>query len=152
MVIHPNAPSRTRDHLADPTLLPPRILLAEDDFEMRALLSTDLRSAGYSVVECSDGSSLLGRLAASSPIWEVGVDLVVSDVVLPTLTGLEVLERFRSWDPFTPFIILTAFGSAAIRRAATRLGAVAVLDKPFEAKELLQLVRDSVGPASRTLS
>lgn len=151
MAAHPGSPRRNSDLLADPALLPPRILLAEDDGEMRALVSSDLRLAGYSVVECGDGPALLRRLATANDTCEIGVDLVISDVVLPGLSGLEALEQLRSVDPFTPFIILTAFGGAAVRQTANRLGAIAVLDKPFEAGDLLRLVKDSVGPASRRL-
>ena len=133
----------------DPALLSPRILLAEDDPEMRALVSGDLRRVGYGVVECADGPALLRRLAFVNPSDEVGIDLVVSDVIMPGLTGLEVLERLRRADPFTPFIIVTAFGSAEIRLEAIRMGAIAVLDKPFESKDLLHLIEDVVGKPPR---
>lgn len=142
-------PRRPGDYLSDPELLPPRILLAEDDAEMRALVSGDLRRAGYSVVECADGAALLQRLDGVGPAQGLGVDLVVSDVRMPELTGLEVLERLRAADPFTPYIVLTAFGTAETRRAAERLGAIAVLDKPFEIKALLRLVEDAIGAPSR---
>ncbi len=141
---------RSSDYLADPELLPPRILLAEDDAEMRALVSDDLRRAGYSVVECADGAALLRRLDSANRTQGLGVDLVVSDVRMPELTGLEVLERLRGADPFTPYIVVTAFGSAETRRAAARLGAIAVLDKPFDIKDLLRLVEDAIGAPSRT--
>lgn len=145
-----HAPRRSADYLADPELFPPRILLAEDDAEMRALVSDDLRRAGYSVVECADGAALLRRLDSATCTQEgLGVDLVVADVFMPKSTGLEVLERLRGADPFTPYVVITAFGSAETRRAAARLGAVAVLDKPFEIKDLLLLVEDAVGSASR---
>jgi CheY-like chemotaxis protein len=142
-------PRRSSDYLADPELLPPRILLAEDDAEMRALVSHDLRRAGYGVVECADGAALLRRLDSASGMQGVGVDLVVADVRMPELTGLEVLERLRDADPFTPYIVVTAFGSKETRRVAGRLGAIAVLDKPFEIKDLLRLVEDVIGAPSR---
>lgn len=142
-------PRRTSDYLADPEFLPPRILLAEDDAELRALVSDDLRRAGYGVVECSDGAALLWRLDSANRAEGLGVDLVVADVCMPELTGLEVLERVRSADPFTPYIVVTAFGSAETRRSAARLGAIAVLDKPFEIKDLLLLVEDAIGAPSR---
>jgi CheY-like chemotaxis protein len=145
-----HAPRRSADYLADPELLPPRILLAEDDAEMRALVSGDLRRAGYGVVECADGAALLRRLESGSGAQGMGVDLVVADLRMPELTGLEVLERLRGADPFMPFIVVTAFGSENTRRAAARLGAMAVLDKPFEIADLLHLVEGAVGAASRT--
>lgn len=138
-------PLRENDPLADPALRPPRILFAEDDREMRGLVSDDLRRAGYAVVECADGGALLRRLLSDARKDAAGIDLVVADVRMPELTGLEVLECLRDADPFTPFIIVTAFGDAPTRREAARLGAVAVLDKPFEIRALLRLVEDSVG-------
>ena len=140
---------RTSEYLADPELSPPRILLADDDADMRELVSGNLRDAGYGVVECADGAALLQRLDAPQPSQWLGVDLVVADVFMPGLTGLEVLERLRDADPFTPYIVITAFGSAETRRIASRLGALAVLDKPFEIKALLLLVEDAVGAPSR---
>ena len=142
---------RSSDYLADPELLPPRILLAEDDAEMRALVSGDLRRAGYSVVECADGAALLRRLDAENRTEGHSVDLVVADVRMPELSGLDVLERLRAADPFTPYIIVTAFGSADTRRAAVRLGAIAMLDKPFEIDDLLHLVEDAIGAPARML-
>jgi len=142
-------PRRANDYLLDPELLPPRILLAEDDAEMRALVSGDLRRAGYGVVECADGAALLRRLNGVLGTEGLGVDLVVADVRMPGLTGLEVLERLRGADPFTPYIVVTAFGSRETRLAAARLGAIAVLDKPFEIRDLLRLVEDTIGAPSR---
>ena len=141
-------PRRPSDYLEDPGLLPPRILLAEDDADMRALVSGDLRRAGYSVVECADGAARLRRFDSANRTQGLSVDLVVADVRMPHLTGLEVLERVRRADPFTPYIVVTAFGSAETRRAAARLGALTVLDKPFEIKDLLRLVEDAIGAPS----
>jgi CheY-like chemotaxis protein len=146
-----HAERRSGDYLADPELLPPRILLAEDDAEMRALVSGDLRRAGYGVVECADGAALLRKLEAGTRTEGLGVDVVVADVRMPELTGLEVLERLRSADPFMPYIVVTAFGSTETRRAAARLGAMAVLDKPFEIGDLLRLVDDAIGVQRRML-
>ena len=147
--MHAHEPRRTRDYLADSEVLLPRILLAEDDAEMRALVSGDLRRAGYSVVECADGAALLRRLDSRNLTRSLGVDLVVADVRMPELTGLEVLECLRGADPFTPYIVVTAFGNAETQRAAARLGAIAVLDKPFEIQDLLRLVEDAIGAPSQ---
>lgn len=141
-------PRRSSDYLADPELVPPRILLAEDDAEMRALVSGVLRGAGYGVVECTNGAALLRRLDSANRTDGLSVDLVVADVYMPELTGLEVLECLRDADPFTPYIVVTAFGSPETRHVAARLGAIAVLDKPFEIEDLLRLVEDAIGAAS----
>ncbi len=148
MLVHESR--RSGDHLADLEFIPPRILLAEDDAEMRALVSEDLRGAGYGVVECADGAALLRRLDCGRRTeGGADVDLVVADVRMPKLTGLDVLERLRSADPFTPYIGVTAFGSPEIRQAAARLGAIAVLEKPFEIRELLHLVAEAIGTSPR---
>jgi CheY-like chemotaxis protein len=136
---------RAGDYLSNPELQPPRILLAEDDPEMRALVSGDLRRAGYGVVECADGAALLRRLESTSAKEGLGVELVIADLRMPELTGLEVLERLRGVDPFTPYILVTAFGSEETRRAAGRLGAATVLDKPFETRALLHVVEEAIG-------
>lgn len=143
------AKHRSIDHLDSPDLLPPRILLAEDDAEMRALVSRDLRRAGFSVVECANGRALLRRIECGDPTQQgVGFDLVVADVRMPALTGLEVLERLRRADPFTPVVIVTAFASPETRCSALSLGALAVLDKPFETRDLLRLIEDAIGSHS----
>ena len=141
-------PHSLADYLADPDILPPRILLAEDDAEMRAFVSDDLRRTGYSVIECPDGAALIRRLDNPGGVDGIGVDLVVADLQMPEFTGIEVLERLRRADPFTPFIVVTAFGSRETHQAAMRLGAIAVLDKPFEMRDLLRLVEDAVGRPS----
>jgi CheY-like chemotaxis protein len=68
--------------------LTPRILLAEDDKELRELLALVLESAGYQVCQCSNGEQLMSRLTESSSF-----NLVISDIRMPGLGGLEVLAR-----------------------------------------------------------
>jgi CheY-like chemotaxis protein len=146
MQMHQSRPQS--DYLSIPEIRSPRILLAEDDSEMRALVSDDLRRAGYGVVECAHGAALLRKLEAASDEEGLGVDLVIADLRMPEVTGLEVLERLRGADPFTPFILVTAFGSEEIARAAHRLGAI-LLDKPFASIDLLHLVEETTGIGPR---
>ena len=121
------------------------ILLAEDDYEMRALLSLALRRAGYNVTECSDGMGLLTHLEPfllPNGRIKKEVDLIISDIRMPGVTGMEVLEGASENVDFPPMILITAFGDKVTHELATRFGAVAVLDKPFDMDALIAIVRE----------
>lgn len=118
-----------------------RILLAEDDPQMRRLVATVLRGAGHRVVEAADGTEVLERV--ESTIWHDRHDvfgLIVSDMSMPALSGLDVLAALRASRVETPFILITAYGDAGVRAEAEWLGAAAVLDKPFAFEELQRAV------------
>lgn len=126
---------------------PLRVLLAEDQPQMRSLLCGMLIRDGYEVIEVEDGPSLL-RALISGLLEEHAraPDLIITDVRMPGLTGLEVLARLRREDWDTPIILITAFGDEELHAEATRLGATRVLDKPFELDELRGAVRELLKP------
>lgn len=130
----------SRTARADRSDAPPFVLVAEDVPEMRALLSTALRRAGYRTAECRDGWDLLNRLKSYVlPMpREEKVDLVVSDIRMPGLSGLEVLDGAECALDFPPVILITAFGDAETHRLAREGGAAAMLDKPFDIDELVR--------------
>ena len=117
---------------------PVRVLLAEDDRQMRSLLASALRSEGYTVTECHDGDQVVDRIV--TPSHEVDFDLIISDVRMPGHTGLEVLDAGRQLAGFPPMILITAFGSDSLHARAQRLGAIAVFDKPFDIDDLVNKV------------
>lgn len=120
----------------------PRALVAEDDPEMRALVREVLRRDGYEVIEATNGPEL-AKLVQSEvlrPNMGLPADIIITDVVMPGRTGLEVVGWLRLRDWATPVVLVTAFGSAEVHEEARRLGA-AVLDKPFDLDELRRLVR-----------
>ena len=123
----------------------PHILLAEDDHEMRSLLTLSLRKAGFRVTPCRDGSDLLSHLSPfilhQAPL---GFDLIVSDIRMPLVTALEILEGLPQREGFPPIILITAFGDRRTHDRARDLGAVATLDKPFKIEDLLALARESL--------
>ena len=130
-----------------PELTHAEILLAEDDRELRTLFALMLRSDGYHVHEVCDGRRLLRELGTQ--VCRTGcadVDLVVSDLRMPGYNGLQVLAGLRRADWCTPFILITAFGSPEVHAEAHRLGAAAVLDKPFELEALDHAVRSVIPP------
>ena len=124
-----------RDALtAAPLHDPPRVLLAEDDVEMRRLVAEALVDDGYDVIPVADGGRLLVTLARGQ-IDRDDVDLVVSDVRMPVCTGLQILEQLRAARWRIPFILMTAFGDSVTRGQARSLGAV-LFDKPFDIDDL----------------
>ncbi|NUM68526.1 response regulator [candidate division KSB1 bacterium] len=126
----------------------PHVLLAEDDHEMRVLLARALQYAGYEVVTCRNGVELLEHLGAYflPDEEQEPIALIISDVRMPGLTGLEILEGLSKHQDFPPFILITAFGDAETHADAARFGALAVFDKPFDLDDLLARVRKIVPP------
>jgi CheY-like chemotaxis protein len=128
----------------------PHILLAEDDSELRELLNFSLVRAGYSVTCCGNGLDLLESLLRPQDF-----DLVISDLRMPALTGLEVLEYLHDIPQRPPFICMTAFGDAQTHESARQLGAAATIDKPFDLDEMLGLIqstcsRNGLNPSLRS--
>lgn len=126
-----------------------RILVAEDDDAMRAMLVRTLIRAGYSVVEVEDGFELgdyvtmmQGHGGTLAP-----PDLIVSDVRMPGRTGLEALGRLREQGVACPVLLLSAFADEETHAEALRLGARQLLDKPVDMDELKAAVRDAVAHA-----
>ncbi len=122
---------------AAPAHEPPRILVAEDDDEMRRLVSESLREDGYDVVAVNDGGRLLVTLAHEF-VHKDGAelaDLIVSDIRMPISSGMQILEQLRATRWLGPVILMTAFGSPETRAHARALGAL-LLDKPFDMDDL----------------
>jgi CheY-like chemotaxis protein len=116
---------------------PFRVLVAEDDVEMRRVVVDALRDDGYDVVELADGGRLLVDIADRMKAETAGasVDLIVSDIRMPICTGLQILEVLRQSHWHTPVILMTAFGDDATRKRAESLMAV-LFDKPFDVDDL----------------
>lgn len=113
----------------------PHILLAEDDDALRELLDFALTRAGYLVTCCTNGLDLMERLEEGDPF-----DLVISDLRMPALTGLEVLESQLANRQRPPVICMTAFGDLQTHEQAKRFGAAITIDKPFDLDEMIELV------------
>ena len=117
---------------------PPRVVIAEDDDEMRVLLTWSLRWEGYNVVQCRNGMELFDVLTGTIADDESGpFALVISDIRMPGISGLEVLRGLELLKEFPPMILITAFGTEETHAEAARLGAIAVFDKPFEMENLI---------------
>src|SRR5438094_8923330 len=112
----------------------PVVLVVDDDHGVRESFRLILEDR-YEVLEAADGRQALERLRASP------VDLVLLDIRLPEMDGIEVLERIKAVDDGVEVILVTAVKTVRTAVAAMKLGAFDYLTKPFEEDELLQLVR-----------
>ncbi len=132
---------------AEPRKAPARVLVADDDPDLRQVIAEALRADGFDVTEAESGPHLLDLIGPTMMGRPAGhpADLVVSDFRMPGFTGMSVLGGLRQFQARLPFILITAFGDPATHAEARRLGASAVLDKPFEMKRLLQLVHQCLG-------
>ncbi len=114
------------------------ILMIEDDTRLAAMVSEYLGQAGYVVTQASDGQHGLSALQAHA------ADLVILDLMLPDMEGLEVCRRLRSLPGAlaqTPILMLTAKGDPMDRIIGLEMGADDYLPKPFEPRELLARIR-----------
>jgi DNA-binding response OmpR family regulator len=114
---------------------PPRVLLAEDDAEMRQLVTDALEMDGVAVSHVPDGRRLLAALTHHVLSGNEAYDLIVADIRMPVYSGLDVIEAFRESNTMTPIILMTAFGDEATRARAESMGAL-LFDKPFEIDDL----------------
>jgi two-component system response regulator GlrR len=111
-----------------------RILVADDDPDALEGLRALLELWGYQVETASDGRTALDRVPKILP------SLVITDVVMPRMTGLEFLEAIRRELPTLPVIVMTAHGTLETWRRATLQGAFACLPKPLDASRLKRLL------------
>ena len=122
---------------------PSLVMVAEDDPDMREMIADVLVAEGYEVAEARDGSELIGHLQelTKQPRGRERLAVIISDVRMPRLDGLDTLAALRCARWHTPVILITAFGDEEVHREAHDLGAVEVLDKPFSLARLRSLVR-----------
>ncbi len=114
----------------------PRVVVAEDDDDMRAVMCELISGLGVEVAPASSGGDLVRLLTDDGPI-----DLVVTDVRMPWMTGYNVALSARNSGMRVPIIIVTAFPDDVLAAQVERLGSAVLLAKPFRPEELLSLVR-----------
>ena len=113
----------------------PRILLVDDEQPIQTLLSFPLQRDGYEVVQASDGPEALARFS------EQAFDLVVLDLMLPRIDGLEVCKRLRAKGSTVPIIMLTAKSEEIDKVLGLELGADDYITKPFSLREFRSRVK-----------
>jgi len=119
-----------------------RVLVVDDDAEMRALLAEVLSEEGYEVEQSANAAEALIRLRAET------FSAIILDKNMPGLSGLDVLPGLRLICPETPVIMITAYGDIATYVDAMEKGVFDYLFKPFRMEELLRLLRRTLAPSS----
>jgi two-component system, OmpR family, KDP operon response regulator KdpE len=120
-----------------------RVLVIDDEHEIRRMLTIALSAHGYAVAEASSGKQGLNETLIFHP------DLVILDLGLPDLDGMEVIRRLREWSQ-VPVIILTVRETESDKIRALDLGADDYLTKPFSMGELLARIRVAIRRTAKT--
>ena len=111
-----------------------RILVVEDDGEMRDLLKDFLKREGYEVDSVDNGSEALRKLTKEE------FNLIITDVRMPGLSGLDILPGIKTLQPWASVIVITAFGSDEVYKKAFERGAYVYLRKPIHLPNLGKLI------------
>ena len=119
---------------------PMRVLIVEDELLIRWSVAETLGHDGHSVVEAASGAAAIAALedarSQSTPI-----DAVILDYRLPDSNDLSLLARIRKLSPRSVVIMMTAFGTPEMTQAALNLGVFAVMNKPFEMRDLSEMLQ-----------
>jgi DNA-binding NtrC family response regulator len=107
-----------------------KILIVDDEEGMRRLLSRVLGKAGFETAAVGSGADALGAVAKEH------FDLVLTDIVMPGMDGLQLLRELKEFDPSLPILVITAYGTVESAVEALRSGAYDYITKPFEADEI----------------
>lgn len=116
-----------------------RVLLVDDRTEFLKVLQERMQSRGYEVVGAASGAQALAALGEQG-----GFDVVVLDMVMPEMDGIQTLERLRQTDPAMAVIVLTGYGSSAQVARALALGAQDYLVKPVDLDILLERIDEAL--------
>ena len=119
---------------------PARILIVDDEANARMALADLLRESGYLADTAGDAFKALARVAEARP------DLILTDLRMPSMDGLELLRRVRRTDLNIPVVLMTAFGSVDTALEAMREGALDCIVKPLDTERLLALIAEAVAP------
>ncbi len=109
-----------------------RILIVDDDPRVLFILSAALGTLGpdYEIITAKNGRDALSRIAKSQ------FDLIITDIQMPDINGIELTQRVRSLDPHTPMVWITGYGSAHTRAEGDNLGVYKCLEKPVKIGEI----------------
>jgi two-component system chemotaxis response regulator CheY len=111
-------------------------MVVEDDETIRNLYSVLLKSSGYEVIEATDGQDALTKNSASP------CDMVITDMNMPRMGGMQLIESLRLQNPNIYIIMITAYGTTETPREALKRGTNEYFHKPFEVEDLRDRIND----------
>src|SRR5262245_3485984 len=117
-----------------------KILVADDEQNLRRVLVAMLRRDGHDVVQAASGAEAIGQLAE--------VDVVITDLRMPGADGMDVLRSAAKHHPHLPVIMITAYGSVGQAVEAIKAGAFDYIEKPFEQDAIRTIVEKAIGQAA----
>jgi two-component system response regulator AtoC len=120
----------------------PHLLIVDDEPNVRRVLGTRLEQAGFTTTRAASGEQALDLVRAQDP------DLVITDLKMPGMDGMELLCRLQRAFPEIPVVMLTAHGTVDNAVAAMKRGACDFITKPFDKQRVIELVTKALGQAS----
>jgi two-component system response regulator (stage 0 sporulation protein F) len=131
--------------IAHVTLPVARVVVVDDDEDMRRLVAMTLRREGMEVIEARNGLQVLDYVMRVLEERAPQPDLIVSDARMPGVNGISLLECLRDAGCSVPVLFMTAYGGEGFRENAERLGASGIIEKPLDSDALAQIVRKQLG-------
>ena len=123
--------------------MPKKILVIDDELHIVECIKVRLRASGYIVSTASDGVSGINQFKENLP------DVVILDIMMPGLSGLDTLKELKQINSDVPVIMLTAYGTPQSAIEALRLGAYDHLGKPFNTETLLEMIKRALSQESK---
>ncbi len=118
----------------------PRALVADDDPDMLDAVAAAVETMGFSVTRASTGESLIEAVGNRGPF-----SLIVTDVAMPWMSGLQVMHSVRYFGVDTPVVVMTGLASNELPSSVLSLGRAVLLKKPFEIDQLASAVAEALG-------
>ena len=119
-----------------------RVLVVDDDHDSRMIIRHALEKAGYEVIEAADGEQGIQALqCGDNPLL---TDIIICDIRMPNVNGVEAIEYFRTQFPSVPIIVVTGFPDMHLAVNLLKKGVVEYLVKPVESNELLETVNSAM--------
>ncbi|WP_306461628.1 response regulator [Alkalicoccobacillus porphyridii] len=113
-----------------------KLLVVDDQYGIRVLLNEILQKDGYIVFQAANGVQAIKTVEEENP------DLILLDMKIPGMDGLEILRRIKSTHPNIKVVMMTAYGELNLINEAIRLGAATYFSKPFDIDDVRQVIRD----------
>ena len=110
--------------------------MVDDESSMGEFMSIMLSKEGYDIIAYASAQQMLSDLKSNFQKTAKKVDLVITDLMMPEMSGLELLKSAQSIDPELDFIVMTAFGSIDTAVEALKIGAIDYVTKPFKVEEI----------------